>query len=59
MAAEAEYEVGSPEKAREYVNHIRTRAANPDGFVMKGAVPAANYVIAALCWSLGERCSDA
>ncbi len=46
MAAEAEYEVGSPEKAREYVNYIRTRAANPDGFVMKGAVPAANYVIA-------------
>jgi hypothetical protein len=45
MAAEAEYEVGSPEKAREYVNYVRTRAANPAGFVMKGAVPAANYVI--------------
>ena len=45
MAAEAEYEVGTPEKAREYVNYIRTRAANPAGFVMKGAVPAANYVI--------------
>jgi len=45
MAAEAEYEVGSPEKAREYVNYVRARAANPAGFVMKGAVPAANYVI--------------
>jgi hypothetical protein len=46
MAAEAEYEVGSPEKAREYVNYVRERAANPDGFVMKAGVPAANYVIA-------------
>lgn len=47
MAAEAELEVagGSAEKAREYVNHVRTRAANPAGFVMDGAVPAANYVI--------------
>lgn len=45
MAAEAEYEVGSPEKAREYVNYVRARAANPAGFVMDGAVPAANYVI--------------
>ena len=45
MAAEAEYEVGSPEKAREYVNYVRTRAANPAGFVLKGAVPAANYEI--------------
>ncbi|HEX6227547.1 MAG TPA: RagB/SusD family nutrient uptake outer membrane protein [Chryseolinea sp.] len=45
MAAEAEYEVGSPERARELVNYVRARAANPDGFVMKGGVPAANYVI--------------
>jgi hypothetical protein len=45
MAAEAEIEVGSPEKAREYVNYVRTRAANPAGFVLKGGVPAANYVI--------------
>jgi hypothetical protein len=45
MAAEAEIEVGDPEKARTYVNHVRTRAANPAGFVMKGAAPAANYVI--------------
>ncbi|MBA4055918.1 MAG: RagB/SusD family nutrient uptake outer membrane protein, partial [Marivirga sp.] len=45
MAAEAEIEVGSPEKAREYVNYVRARAANPAGFVLKGGVPAANYVI--------------
>lgn len=45
MAAEAEIEVGSLEKARSYVNMIRTRAANPAGFVMKGTAPAANYVI--------------
>jgi starch-binding outer membrane protein, SusD/RagB family len=43
MAAEAEIEVGDPEKARDYVNQIRARAAN--SFLMKGAVPAANYVI--------------
>lgn len=46
MAAEAEIEVGDPEKARDYVNQVRTRAANAAGFVMDGAVPAANYVIA-------------
>jgi len=45
LAAEAEIEVGSPEKAREYVNYVRTRAANPAGFVQKGGAPAANYVI--------------
>ncbi len=45
MAAEAEYEVGSPERARELVNYVRARAANPAGFVMKGGNPAANYVI--------------
>lgn len=43
MAAEAEIEVGNPETARDYVNRIRTRAAN--SFLMKGAAPAANYVI--------------
>ncbi len=44
--AEVEIEVGSLEKAREYVNLIRKRAANPDGFV-KGddGKPSANYVI--------------
>ena len=45
MAAEAEVELGNLEKAREYVNLVRTRAANPAGFVMNGAAPAANYVI--------------
>lgn len=45
MAAEAEIEAGTLEKAREYVNMVRTRAANPDGFVKKGGAPAAKYVI--------------
>lgn len=45
MAAECEVEIGSVEKAREYVNRIRTRAANPDGFVMKNGAAAAKYVI--------------
>ncbi|HEU4859783.1 MAG TPA: RagB/SusD family nutrient uptake outer membrane protein, partial [Chitinophagaceae bacterium] len=43
--AEAEVEVGSLDKARQLVNVVRARAANPAGFVMDGAVPAANYVI--------------
>ncbi|WP_337042883.1 RagB/SusD family nutrient uptake outer membrane protein [Emticicia sp. 17c] len=46
MAAEAEVEVGSLEKARQYVNMIRSRAANPAGFVTKNGAPAAKYVIA-------------
>lgn len=47
MAAEAEVEVGSLEKAMSYVNQVRNRAANPAGFVMTAAgKPAANYVIA-------------
>ncbi len=45
MAAEAEIEAGDPEKAREYVNRVRLRAMNPEGFVMNGAAPAANYEI--------------
>jgi starch-binding outer membrane protein, SusD/RagB family len=45
MAAECEVEVGSLEKAREYVNLVRARAANPAGFVQNGGAPAANYVI--------------
>ncbi|MCK5442277.1 MAG: RagB/SusD family nutrient uptake outer membrane protein [Maribacter sp.] len=57
--AEAEVEVGSMERARELVNIIRTRAANPAGFVpaatqggdrndftIQAGVPAANYDIA-------------
>ncbi len=60
-AAECEVEVGSLAKAQQYVNQIRRRAANPDGFVKvaadpnkmtdweaylrKGGQPAANYLI--------------
>ncbi len=56
--AEVEVEVGSLERARELVNMIRTRAANPEGFVPKAiqgssrndftivpGEPAANYTI--------------
>ena len=46
MAAECEIEVGSLEKARDYVNQIRKRAANPAGFVQKAGTPSANYKIA-------------
>ncbi|WP_019990200.1 RagB/SusD family nutrient uptake outer membrane protein [Rudanella lutea] len=46
MAAECEIEVGSLTKAREYVNMVRNRAANPAGFVTRtGGAPAAKYVI--------------
>ena len=45
MAAEAEIEAGSIDKAREYVNLVRSRAANPDGMVQKGGANAAKYVI--------------
>lgn len=55
-AAECEVEVGSLEKAEEYVNIVRARAANPDGFVKKyldaadplkgfSDEPAANYKV--------------
>jgi hypothetical protein len=46
MLAEAEAELGNLERARELVNQIRRRAANPDGFVKTaGGSPAANYRI--------------
>ncbi len=46
MAAEAEVEVGSLEKARGYVNLVRARAANASGFVVGAdGKPAANYNI--------------
>ena len=46
LAAESEAELGNFEKAREYVNQIRKRAANPAGFVKNpDGSPAANYVI--------------
>ena len=45
-AAEAEAALGNLEKAREYVNMIRARAANPEGFVVnEDGSPAANYVV--------------
>ena len=44
--AECEVEVGDLNKARALVNQIRTRAANPEGFVrMADGKPAGNYVI--------------
>jgi len=44
MLAEAEAELGNLERARELVNQIRRRAANPDGFVKTASgAPAANY----------------
>ncbi len=46
MAAEVEIEVGSLDKAREYTNMVRRRAANPAGFVMQDGKPAAKYTIA-------------
>ncbi len=46
LAAEAEAELGNFEKAREYVNQIRRRAANPAGFVKNpDGSAAANYII--------------
>ncbi|GAB2558737.1 RagB/SusD family nutrient uptake outer membrane protein [Spirosoma areae] len=45
MAAEVEIEIGSLAKARDYVNLVRNRAANPAGFVLKAGAPAAKYVI--------------
>ena len=46
MAAECEVEAGNLDQAREYVNMIRARAANPEGFVKwDDGTPAANYVI--------------
>jgi len=45
MLAECEIEAGSLDNARALVNQVRDRATNTAGFVMDGAVPAANYVI--------------
>lgn len=46
MAAECEVEIGSLEKAREYTNLVRARAANPAGFVKRAdGSNAANYVL--------------
>lgn len=40
-AAECEMEIGSLDKAQEYVNRIRTRAADPTGWVYKNATYSA------------------
>jgi hypothetical protein len=56
MAAECEVEAGSLETARQYVNRVRARAANPDGFLHTyidnsnplagfSSTPAANYKV--------------
>jgi hypothetical protein len=45
MIAECQIETGNLAGARDNINLVRARAANPTGFVMDGAVPAANYVI--------------
>lgn len=45
-AAECEVEIGSLEKARQYVNLVRARAKGQDSWVKTSAgAPAANYVI--------------
>ena len=45
MLAECQIETGDLDGALANVNLIRARASNPAGFVMDGAVPAANYVV--------------
>jgi starch-binding outer membrane protein, SusD/RagB family len=46
MAAEAEVELGNLNRARELVNQVRARAANPAGFVKRpDGTNAANYRI--------------
>jgi starch-binding outer membrane protein, SusD/RagB family len=49
MAAECEAEAGTLANATTHVNTVRTRAANPAGFVKEGnlpaGAPAANYLI--------------
>ncbi len=46
MAAECEVELNNLEKARELVNLVRARAANPAGWVkLDNGSPAANYLI--------------
>ncbi|MBG0857860.1 MAG: RagB/SusD family nutrient uptake outer membrane protein [Bacteroidales bacterium] len=45
LIAECQIETNDLAGARTNINLVRARAANPAGFVMDGAVPAANYVI--------------
>lgn len=46
LAAECQVETNDLAGALANINAVRNRAANPAGFVMDGAVPAAKYVIA-------------
>jgi len=46
MAAECEIEVGTLDKAREYINLVRARASNSADFVKSGGVDEAAYTIA-------------
>ena len=45
MAAECEVELNNLEKARTYVNLVRTRASNPTDFVTKNGTLVAKYTI--------------
>ncbi|MCA6078918.1 RagB/SusD family nutrient uptake outer membrane protein [Fulvivirga sedimenti] len=45
LAAEVKAELGKLSEALDLVNEVRARAANPDGFVMNGNSPAANYSV--------------
>lgn len=46
LAAEVEAELNNVATALEYVNRVRDRAANPEGFVkLDDGTPAANYVV--------------
>lgn len=45
MAAEVKIELNKLPEALALVNQVRDRASDPTGFVMNGAVPAADYVI--------------
>jgi len=57
MAAEAEIEVGSPARAQQLVNYVRTRASDPKGFVktLDGTANAANYVITTYADAWGKN----
>lgn len=62
MAAECEVEIGSAEKAREYVNLVRERAMDSEGFVKRDdGTDAADYKIARYDspWSDKEQARNA
>lgn len=56
MAAEAEIEAGSLETAREYINTVRRRAANPADFVTNASgVEEADYTIAEYTTAFADK----